>query len=412
MMLLEPIIYEEELDSYENELLMEKALIESNMYIDLVCFESSDDSSIGEKFAGLIHKIIEMFKAFINKCKDYLKSAISKITGRVASAYTEHKLRDLIKDFDKKLTIAERAGLKSFKSVDIEALYKCVDDEYNEFTDHVKKFVHVYIKRAAPKDAEKMVKKLQDISSKYDAEIRDIIDNPKEYSIREAKKLVAMLEKTKENSNGSFSDIAKKYASVCDEIERLTVNTLNSLKQYSEDTGYVQNAKTLQDIIRNSTIRLHTHSAECITVVLKYAIPTICHIDKIANTKNVVTGQVNKDGSDHTKKVDLSSPTHAAVRSSIGSVSEHLGSLSDIELKSIRKTSRSNDIRDWKYTKGESPLTFDKNPVSKEDMIVGSIKAAPKMAGYEVKKAVKQAYGPKAYDYVKKKAEESMKKMK
>lgn len=347
------IIYDEEIESYENEIALERALINSNLSIDLMYFENTsniDDDTKLEKFKAMIQKIIEAFKTFMIKCKDYLKSAINKLLGRVQGVYTEYTLDQVLNDFDSKIEKAQSKGMKSFKFIDVHALYKCLQDESNEYTKIIKTFTKSYIKNGSPKDAEKVIKQYEDLSSNYNTKLKNILEMKKEYSIREARMVANVVKLNNKLRSGNFVDIIDKYKNTCQEIESLTIASLNSLNKYSEDTGYVQNAKSLQDIIHNSCIRLQTHSAECITAIISYGVPVLCSIDKLAHLRK------DEDG----KIIDISSDDRKSTRKVIENLSSVGTNMANAKLSSIRKTSRKEDIKDWKFTKGESPFTFDR----------------------------------------------------
>lgn len=359
-MIVESVIYEEELDSCFAELALEKALNTSILLFDMIYFEGMDDKTSSEKFKSLINRIIEAFKSFIIKCKDYLKAAVNKITGRVTDTLTEFNLKYVIQSFDASIAKAEKLGMKTFKFIDMKALLNCLDDECNMYEKAIKKFSREYIRRGAPKDAEKMLQKFNKISEKYDTKLKDILNEDKEFSIREAKHIVYMIQNCKSVRKGGYTDIVDRYSAMCDDIEKITVGTLKSLNSYSEDTGYIQNAKTLQQMIHNSCVRIHTHSAECITAILRYGIPIICKIDKMAHTNDVDTGTVDKDGLRVYEVKDTSSPEHQRTRNIVSDVSKAIGDSAYNTIKSVRKVVRKTDIKDWKFTKGESPLTFDR----------------------------------------------------
>lgn len=381
-MIFESVIYEEEIESYENEIALARALNDSYLLINMLYYENTNDESKSEKIKNMIDRIIKSFKVFIIKCKDYLKSAIKKLIGRISDAYTEYKLKDMISKFDSSIAKAEKAGMKSFNFIDIKAMFNCLNDECNMYEKTIKKFTKEYIKHASPNSAEKMLNKFNEISVTYDTKLKDIFNNTKEYSINEAKDIVSMIEKCKSVKNGGYTDIVDRYMTVCDEVETLTINTLNSLNKYSEDTGYIQNAKTLQKMIHNSCIKLQVHSAECITAILKTAIPLICKIDSIAHTKFEDTGKVNDDGLKIYEKNDTSSDKHKEIRNTVSNVSEFIGTSSDIGLKSLRKVTRKNDIKDWKFTKGESPLSFDRRHITNDEIKKAAINIVPQAAIY------------------------------
>lgn len=365
--MLDLIIYDEELNFYETELSMERCLYETNLELDLLYCESYNDKSNNEKFKSIINKIIEMFKKFIQKCREYLKSVINKIIGRVNELYQEYKLKTILKNFDKSIANAEKQGIKKFKFIDITELQKCLEDESDEYEKEIKKFSRSYIKHANPKDAEKMIENIRDIDEKYSEKIHNIINNLKEYSINEAKKVANILEDCSDKSNSKgFINIIKRYQNVCTETEQLVESTLKSLENYSEDTGYIQNAKTLKEMIYNSCIRLQSHTAEIITVILSYGIPIICFIDETINTKTIETD--SDDGTKINKDIDNSSLRHQKTRNIVSNISENLGYLTTAELKSVRKVSRKNDINSWKNKKDDSPLSFDNRVITKSEL--------------------------------------------
>ncbi len=373
-MIFDPIIYEEEINMYESEIALEKALNESEYLTSLIYFEKTESDKTDENNKNIIDKVIKLFKAFINKCLEYIKNAITKIHDRIVSIYTEHKLKKLLENFNNKVDEAERKGLKSFIFVDLYALAKNLNDESNAYEKEIKSFAKSYIKNASPKDAEKLLKKFNSISEQYTARISDILKSPKEFHIKEAKKVVNILEKSKDGKNNAYSIILDNHYKMCEEVEKLTENTISSLDKYSEDTGYVQNAKTLQQMIHNSCVRLHVHTSECITSMLKYGVPLITHIDKMYNTKMVYV-DTDKDRIPTYLKTDTSSEIHKDIRNYTSKVTEYLGDVSGTKLKYVRKASRKNDIKDWKFTKGESPLSFDNREATDSEIKTGDSKS-------------------------------------
>ena len=365
-MIFESVIYKDEIDSCFTEIALERALNESSLLFDILYFENTNDKSTTEKFKSMINKIIEAFKAFIIKCKDYLKNAVNKITNRITDAYTEYKLKDIFNSFDTSITKAEKLGIKSFKYIDMKALFNCLDDECNMYEKVINKFSRDYIKRGAPKDAEKMLHKFKEISEKYDTKLKSILNETKEFSIHEAKQIVIMMQNCKSIGTGGYTNIVDKHTAMCDDIEKFMISTLKSLEKYSEETGYIQNAKTLQQMIHNSCVQIHTHSAECITSLIRHGIPIICNIDEIAHAKA-------SNNSDET-----TSNKRELVRNIASTVSNTVGVYIDNTVKSEQKVARKNDVKDWKYTKGESPLTFSKRELTDDEELSAIKKASLK----------------------------------
>lgn len=385
-MILEHFIYEEEINSYETELIMERALYESMLSVDMAYYESANMSTT-DKITSLIKRAIEAFKAFMVKCRDYLKSAVKMLTGRVTEAYTEYTVRDVVANFDSYIVNAEKSGMKTFTFFDVKAIVRCLNDECDDYIKAIKNFQRAYIKRGAPKDAEKMLAKFDEIAEKHGAKLQEIINTKKTYSIREAKHIAHMINNSRSVKRGGFIDVVDRFDTVCDEIETLTINTLNSLDKYSEDTGYIQNAKTLQQMIHNGCVRMKVHAGECVTALLTIGIPLMCHIDKLAHTKTVDTGAVTDEGLKIYVHKDTSSADRKYNRKLIESISSTAGNLSSANLKSLRKITRKNDLKDWEFTKGESPLSFDSRKPTIDELKKSAASTAVNMATQELTKS-------------------------
>lgn len=365
--MIEFIIHEDELDLYENELILERTLLNSNVAIDLFFCEKSNsinDTNNIEKFKNMIHRIIESFKAFMIKCREYLKLSLDKITERISDAYRVHKLTSIFKNFNRSIEKAKAAGMKSFEFIDVKALHKCLDNETIEYERAINNFIKSYIKRASPKDAEKMLMKFNEISEKYDNKFKDIINEKKEYSITEAKVVSFFLS----DGNNEFTTIVNNYINNCKDIERLTLSTLNSLNEYSEDTGYIQNAKTLQQMIHNSCVHIRTHSVDCMVTVIQYGVPIVCAIDKLAHVKTEYVGD-GDDGIPTYLKHDTSSEKRKNNRKKASKFAVGFAQGYKEVNKALVSDSRKNDIKDWKYSndKSASPLSFDTVPNYQDD---------------------------------------------
>ena len=241
-MIFDYVIYEEEIDFYEAELALERCSYETDLACDLLYCESDNDKSDDNKKKNIIDKIIEMFKAFIEKCKKYLGLGINRIVDRVEESCTEHKIDDILKDYDNAIKTAEENGMKKFKFIEVNKLKDTLKSEADELEKAIKDFSKAYIKHGSPKDAEKMVNKIKSIGQEYEKKLNDIKSNPKEYSIKEAKKVFDALTDIRKKDN-DFTSILERYQKVCDETEKLVISALNSLDKYSADTGYIQNAK-------------------------------------------------------------------------------------------------------------------------------------------------------------------------
>lgn len=398
----ELVIYDEEIDFYETELAMERCLYESNL-CDLLYCESANDKS--QK--NIIDKIIETFKKFIEKCRKYIKLAIDKITGRVQQAYTTHKLNDILKNFDTAIKNAEKSGMTKFEFVNIDALKKCIKEEADAYEKVIKKFSKMYIISGSPKEAEKMIDKVKTVEFKYKKMLHDIISNPKTYSINDAKHIAQTIKECKD-SNNAFIQILDRHIKICNETEDLVIGVLKSLDKYSEDTGYIQNAKSLKEIIHNASITLQSHTAEVVTTILKTGVGIICNIDEFVHTKKHEIEE--NDGNIIKIKVDESSPQRKKTREYIDGVAETLGSVADAGVKTVRKVSRKNDIKNWKSSRGKELLSFDKRKLTEEEKIEAAKKTpityathtiAPKVIG-KVARTASDAAIKKLNDYVKK----------
>ena len=366
-MIFESVIYEEEIDFYETELALERCSYETDFACDLLYCESDNDKSNNK---NIIDKFIDMFKTFIEKCKKYLNLAIDKITGRVQDSYKEHKLDKLIDNLDEYIKEAESVGIKSFKFVDMYELEKCLIDESTTYKKIVKKFTKEYIVTGLPIFAEKMVKNVKKTSEEYKKKISDLLNNPKDYSVKKAKIMAESLKKCNDKK-GSFIEILNDYKKVCDETESLVIGAVKSLDKYSKDTGYIQNSKALKDILHNTSIVLQTHTAEVVTALVKYSTIGLCKLDEKINTKTIEYN--DKNDKPKTIIVDKTSDKSLG-RKVTTNVIDTIDRLASSEISSVRKVSRKNDIKNWKSSGGKKELSFDNREITKDELVSGTKK--------------------------------------
>jgi hypothetical protein len=394
-------IYEEEIHFYETELSLERCSYEIDLICDLLYCESSDDKSDDNKFKTFINNIIKAFKTFFDKCRKYNKESVDKLTDRIGDALKTHKIDLILKDFDNALDNAQKAGLKSFEYMDINALKKLFKDEAYDLEKEINKFTKAYIAKCKPKDAENMVKNIKEIGQSYSKRIADVKSKKKKYSISSAKKISEEIAELK-NANSEFAQIINRYQTVCDDTEKLVVNTLESLDKYSAESGYVQNAKSLKDVVHNSLLGIRSHATDITTSIVSTWIPIMLDISrygpevpKIAKTvkdryketikrakEDAISGNKDqrsvserfkddyKKDMDNIKKQDENTKPSKTdtVAGVVSDVLRYGGNIPNAALKSIRKVSRTNDIKKWKDSKSSGSLSFDKRDLTADEI--------------------------------------------
>ena len=382
--MFESYIYEEEIGFYQAELALEKVMIETDLTLDTVYFESKDESDDSDekkesKMKKIFDTIIDTVKKFVKEVKEFLHKSNDKVVDRIYDAQVAAKIDNaFLSRFNNAIAKAEKNGMTTFKFFDIEKLMDYLKGETQEYKDLINEFMNKYMKSGSPKDAEKMLAKFKKIYVGYSKKVNDLYleENFKTYKIKYAEKILDQFRYTKKGKPGEFSAIYDEYLDMCDHVENVIYKTYSSLDEYSEETGYIQNAKTLKALVHNSCVNIQVHVADASSKLIRYGIPLLTYIDKKANTEDLVL--LDKDGNPVARlKNDTSSYERKKARESLAVIGKRGGAMTDAELKSLKKISRKKDLAALNDDDNDTPLKFDR--LSKTSR--GDVTRATKDAG-------------------------------
>ena len=328
---------------------LEHAFLDSCLECDMIVMESSSQND-PEKI-GTAQRLIHSFNAFIKKCIELIETAIDKITGKVSEKIIENKIDSIVNNFSKNLTICKEKGITSFEYYDMEEVRKSIMDEAKAYEKLLKGFSNTYIKRGAkPQSAEKFLVQLEKTEKKFDELLKSALSDIKVYDIKHAEKVAITLQKCKVRGRDGYTDILTVYKTTVKRESDHAIAIIESLDKYSEETGYVQNAKTYQQTIQNTVIYMQRHVAEITTALIKHGIPLLCKIDKLRHTKEVYIGNYEVDGKmlNHYTKADTSSEKRKKIRDDISNIANYVGSVADYSINGKNEIIREDEIDEMK----------------------------------------------------------------
>lgn len=282
---------------------LEHAFLDSCLECDMIMMESSSQNDTEKN--GIVQRLIHSFKAFIKKCMDLIQTTIDKITKKVSDKVIENNLNSIIKNFPTTLKKCKDKGITSFKYYDMEALRKIIIDEAKAYEKVLRGFSNKYIYAGAkPEYAEKFLNELEKIKKKFDGLIKNASNDIKVYNIKDAEKVAQMLQKCRVKGRDGYTDVLSMYKETIKRESDHAISIIESLDKYSEETGYVQNAKTYQQMIQNTVIYMQRHVADITSNLIFYGIPLLCELDKEvrgneSETRNMISF-INKTAGDVT----------------------------------------------------------------------------------------------------------------
>ena len=327
---------------------LEHAFLDSCLECDMIMMEAGENT---QAKIGVVQRLIYSFKEFIKKCIDLISTAIDKITKKVSDKAIENNLDSIIKNFPTTLKICKEQGIESFEYYDMETLRKIIMDEAKAYEKLLRGFSNKYIYSGAkPQSAEKFLSELDKIEKKFDDLLKKTLSDIKVYNIKDAEKVARMLQKCRVKGRDGYTDVLSMYKETIKRESDHAISIIESLDKYSEETGYVQNAKTYQQMIQNTIIYMQRHTAEITSNLIKHGIPLLCKLDKMIHTKEVYQGRFKVDGKmlNHYTIDDTSSQERKETRETISNVSENLGTLLQFKTNTARHIDRSKEIKSMK----------------------------------------------------------------
>jgi hypothetical protein len=174
--------------------------------------------------------------------------------------------------------IAEKKGHKKIKFFDIEAAWKCFEDERDEYRKILNKFTSMdNFEKMGEAILDELPVKVENIHASYNKKLVDIINTKKEYNIREARTLYVALESMRlGKSQYGFVDSLDEYESTSKEIEKMLTNLMNDpvyndIKKADDIYKTQKNIKKVQPVqktITKVTSFMYQHSKLCIGAVI------------------------------------------------------------------------------------------------------------------------------------------------
>lgn len=197
------------------------------------------------KLKAIINKIVDGIKEFFKKIYEFIKSAIKKLKGEVTEVYTKHQLRELMEDFQDKVENAEKRGVQHFKFIDIDALYKCFEEENVAYSKILMDFASKrFFINLTQNDLDKLPKEVDEIREKYEKKLLEILNNKKEYSIREARLLYTALEQLRFERMQGITDPIDDMDELVHAVEDLLIDAAEG--KFDKDVEMHQ--KTMEKI--------------------------------------------------------------------------------------------------------------------------------------------------------------------
>ena len=221
--------------------------------------ESESDKEIDK---SKIQKVLDGFKSLIKKLKETIENCIKKViekfTGKQSSSTGFVSLNNVLEKLENQLKEAKEYGLKKIKFVDVEKGIKVISDFNNEMNKKIEKYFKKYIAFGRPQDGEKFLKEYNVVFEKVHKEYQKIMTTNIEMDISSA---ISLANRLKDSND----QLVKKMKSTKDTLEVLEqeyegiAKGINDMTQYH---GYIQNASTNSQIIRNHIKYMQRHWME------------------------------------------------------------------------------------------------------------------------------------------------------
>lgn len=250
------------IETYESEIMMERAMSESDLacgLFDIMYVESGDDEG---KLKSFINKIKDAIKKFFKSFREWLSSIIKKIKGEITEKLSTQQFRDFLNNFEDIVERAEKKGIKKFKFFDIDKAWNCYYLETNEYAKILNDFA-VYKNITKNKEAIlKLPEKVDKIRETYEEKLLKILNEKREYNIRDAKIIYTGLNNIRLMKAQYGMDTLDYYEDASKKIEDMLEKILSgeATKDLGENVSEVVKTaeKTLTTTSQNTVKRRNT----------------------------------------------------------------------------------------------------------------------------------------------------------
>ena len=274
--------------------------------------ESTESSE--SRTSKVLDSIITFFKKIVSVLTEFMKKISSKLT-------TEGKKKSVADQFasvKKEIKTLKNSGVKTIDFYDVKEYDKCIKKFSTKINSLISNWeAKISDKTSTAHNAEIFIKKSDELIKDSTSRLNSIRSKKKPYPIDTVVEWIDL----QIHSKGETQITMKEFI---DQIERLiqyTNGVKKQLNEYSEKTGYIPMAKSIKDVMNNTTIFLKKNydwviAYSASTVLLLYSL-LIGHIN-VSNGIEVTTGGEQDSIDTNTKK--SASALHNAKQKVVGDV--------------------------------------------------------------------------------------------